>query len=174
MTSGPHKVRIKIGDAEFEAEGSAESVNQQYADFLAALRSAPAGKPSAKHETPLADNGKEGGGDVDAIFSKVFRVDGDSISLNFLPPRTENLDADVLMLLMYAYQATTGQQMILGTELVRAANQSGAGISRVGDSLSIYEEQSYVRRGGVKKGAKYGLTNTGQTKAKEMLMKMAV
>jgi hypothetical protein len=169
MTTGPHRVRIKIGDAEFEAEGSEESVKQQYADFLAAMAARPAATATPKQQAPGGTTPPpDGAGITDDLMASVFKVDGDLISLQFLP-KGENVKADALMLLLYAYATLKNQQMVLGTQLVRAANQSGLGLERVDRSLDGYEGQNLVLKGGVRKGTKYGLNNQGKKKAEELL-----
>lgn len=166
--TGPHKVRIKIGDAEFEAEGSEESVKQQYADFLSAIssRKPETKKPAKPNEQEPLGNGN--GGDLQDIIGRVFKVDGDLISLHFLP-KSETAQSDALMMLLYGYAALKNQQMVLGTQLVRAANQSGLGMDRVDRSLARYENENMILKGGVKKGTRYGLNNLGKTKAEELL-----
>jgi hypothetical protein len=173
MTTGPHKVRIKIGDAEFEAEGSEESVKQQYADFLAAL-SARASTSTPPPSPPPPNGAGASTGDVGTdLINRVFKIDGDLVSLQFLP-KGENVNADALMLILYGYHALKNQQMILGTQLVRAANQSGLGLDRVDRSLDGYEGQNMVLKGGVRKGTKYGLNNQGKKKAEEMLKALPI
>jgi hypothetical protein len=180
MTNGPHKVRIKIGDAEFEAEGSEESVKQQYADFLGALENRRAAPPppvnpaAQKQQAATGENASTTVSSLDAdLLNKVFKLDGDLVSLHFLP-RGDNVRADALMLLLYGYATLKNQAMVLGTQLVRAANQSGLGLDRVDRSLESYESQNMVLRGGVRKGTKYGLNNPGKIRAEELLKALPI
>jgi len=173
MTNSPHKVRIKLGDAEFEAEGTEESVKQQYADFLAALAARPSPTSQQQHAPKPADGKPLPAGSLDAaLMDRVFNLDGDLVSLQFLP-KTETATADALMLLLYAYSTLKNQDMVLGTQLTRAARQSGLGIERVDRSFGKYETESLLLKGGAKKGTKYGLNNQGKVKAQEILNKLA-
>jgi hypothetical protein len=168
--TGPHKVRIKIGDAEFEAEGSEESVKQQYADFLAAL--AVAGPQKAPKADGAKGNNQQDAAEPDkSALTRLFQVDGDLVSLKFLP-KTETATPDALMLLLLGYALLKNQEMVLGTQLTRAARQSGlAKIERVDRAFGKYGDD-FLQRGGAKKGTRYGLNNQGTNKAKELLAMM--
>ena len=162
------KLRVKIGDAEFEAEGSEESVKQDYAEFLGKLeelKKKPSTVNNAQNKIHLPID--LGEADPERV-SRVFKVEDDMVSLTFLP-RTENAQADALMLLLYGYLLLKEQQMVLGTQLTRAANQSGLGMDRVDRSLGQYEAENLVLKGGAKKGTRYGLNNQGKIRAQQIL-----
>ena len=70
-----HKIKVKLGDAEFEAEGAEETVQAQYDQFLTALeRTAQPTKP--KLQTPAAGTqpSTESAGQLARIFE--LRQDG--------------------------------------------------------------------------------------------------
>jgi hypothetical protein len=166
-----HKLRIKIGDAEFEAEGSQESIKLQYDAFLAALAVTP--------RAPAARGGEGGGGidhgggrttteDQDQLIAKAYIGDADKdlVSLRYLP-KGENREADALLLLIYGYSKLKGAEAVLGTQLLRAARQSGLTLDRVDRHVAKYD--SFLRKGGARKGMKYSLNNQGFVKAAELL-----
>ena len=164
--NGQHKLRIKIGDAEFEAEGSEEAVKQQYAEFLAALSTAPAaskklGTADAKTATSQLSEAPDA-----SLISQAFEGEGETISLKFLP-KTETQHPDALLLLLYGYDRLKNQPMVLGTQLLKAAKQSGLQIDRIDRSIAAHE--GLLLRGGTRKGTKYGLNNQGKIKALEVL-----
>lgn len=159
--TGTYKVRVKIGDAEFEAEGPEEIVKQQYADFLGALSA-----PTVAHKQTTEVNNSDGDR---RLIDGAFETDGDVVSLKFLPA-TENQQPDTLILLLYGYEKVKGQPMVLGTQLLKAARKTGLQIDRVDRPIAAHE--SLLLRGGTRKGMKYGLNNLGKAKAAELLKKM--
>jgi hypothetical protein len=180
--SEPYKVRIKIGDAEFEAEGEKATVDAQFAVFMAAMSAQPAAKPSAATPaTPPADNGgngDEGNGAPEpsqdgvldaALLRKAFSNAKDMVSLNALPKSTTK-ESDTLLMLLYGFAELKGQDMVLGTQLIRAARQSGITLERVDRAISKYE--SLLLKGGQRKGQRYGLNNQGKKRAKEMITEL--
>ncbi|HYI47113.1 MAG TPA: hypothetical protein VEX35_01495 [Allosphingosinicella sp.] len=173
--SDPHKVTIKIGDAEFSAEGDKETVAKQFEAFLAALAIAPRASAPAKPAEDLAtDAGNNGSETTDAIdndadsamLKKAFQVAKQVVSLKYLP-RTSQKEADALLLLLYGYAALKGEEQVLGTQLINAARISGVNLDRI--DRTIAKHDSLLLRGGARKGMKYGLNNQGKLKAKEML-----
>jgi hypothetical protein len=168
----PYKVTIKIGDAEFSAEGDKATVDAQFQAFLTALAAVGAVSkgpaPTPAQETPgeaQADNPSLN----DDQLTKAF-IDGkDSVSMNILP-QSQSKAADTLLLLLYGYLHLKDQDMVLGGDLIEAARQSGITLDRV--DRTIAKHSSLLRRSGQRKGAKYGLNNQGIIKAKEMLTAM--
>lgn len=175
--SDPHKVTIKIGDAEFTAEGDKDVVAAQFTAFLAALSAqpAPVAAPAAHAPSTPPAGGGEGNGaasvDLTGDYSpdlvqKAFKVTKDIISLNYLP-KTAQKDSDALLLLLYGYSVLKGQEQVLGTQLIKAVRQSGITLARVDRALARHD--SLLLKGGARKGVKYGLNNQGVKQAKEML-----
>jgi hypothetical protein len=169
-----HKLRIKIGDAEFEASGTEETVKAQFEAFLAAV-GAGAGKTSTpkSQETPPGDkNGEQlsgGAGADDDLLLQAVVVGKDLVSLKYLP-KGDNRDADALLLLLYAYSKLRKEDSVLGTQLLRAAKVSGLSLERVDRTMAKHE--SYILKGGARKGMKYSLNNQGKAKAQELLKQM--
>jgi hypothetical protein len=173
--TGPHKVRVKIGDAEFEAEGGEELVKAQFADFLAALSAKPSQqhKPKANAMEPedgLPDDAGNHNGDASSeLINRAYLPVKDLISLRFLP-KSENQDADTLLLLLYGYEKLKGLDSVLVTQLLRAAKQSGLSLDRIDRASAKYS--SLLLKGGTRKGSKYSLNNQGRAKAIEILKAM--
>jgi type IV pilus biogenesis protein CpaD/CtpE len=169
----PHKVRVKIGDAEFEAEGTEEAVKEQYSRFLDALAKVPPSQTPIDPIVPLEEHparNSDGATEADqALLSHAFVETGDLVSLRFLP-RTENAESDALLAILYGYHALKSQSQVLSTQLARAAAQSGVNVERVVRAMA--KNEAYWRRGGARKGTYYSLNNQGLIKAKEILRKM--
>jgi hypothetical protein len=176
--SEPYKLRIKIGDAEFEAEGDQATVDAQFAAFMAAMSAQPRAAAAPAAATPPApDNGNGGGnggadngqvGDAaDPMVRKAFSTAKDMVSLNVLPNKSPNKEADTLLMLLYGFAILKDQEMVLGTQLIRAARQSGITLERIDRAIAKHE--SLLLKGGQRKGMRYGLNNQGKKEAKEML-----
>ena len=79
-------------------------------------------------------------------------------------------ESDALLLLLYGYAQLRNQDQVLGTQLLRAAKQSGLNLERVDRALSKHE--SLLLKGGARKGTKYSLNNQGRTRAVEIMKAM--
>jgi hypothetical protein len=171
-----HRLKIKIGDAEFEAEGPSALVESQYAQFLEIVRSAPIKQatpaPKGDSTDPKRNNSEldEVPSEVpNEIISRIFKRTGDAISLLSLP-RTENPGADALIALLYGYRRLTAKHNVTGVALMQAARQSGVSIDRVDRVIDARED--FLMIAGAKRGRTYGLNNRGVKFGEELIMKM--
>src|SRR5688500_9414749 len=103
------KLRVKIGQHEFEAEGAPEAVAKQFEDWKALISATPAepGRPSDDAFMRLsraAEEVKTKNGSK-TIPWDVFHVDDkrDLLSLT-VHPTGESRDADALLLLLWGYK----------------------------------------------------------------------
>lgn len=183
-----HKVRIKLGNSEFEAEGDQEKVEEQLQRFLdivskvtslavseaasAPIKPAiaepqpPAAKPdgAAQPAVPSVPNDDR---PPQEVIARTYKTERDMISLRVLP-KSKSYAADTLLLLMYGHYVLKGQHDVLGGHLLAEGNQSGLKMDRVDRVLDAHTE--FVQKGGRRRGARYGLNNRGLQKAKEMLL----
>jgi hypothetical protein len=173
MTSGPHKVRVKIGDAEFEAEGSEETVREQYSSFLAALPAAAQASTKAKgadQSTPDQDAASRDNSPEDAswgaLLARAFKDEDGIVSLR-LHPKGDNRDADALLMIIYGYHALKQVREVPTTHLGRSAAQTGLGLDRIDRVMA--KNEPYCMKGGERKGTYYALNNPGTKRAKELL-----
>jgi hypothetical protein len=162
-------VRMKIGDAEFEADVPADSVQSMYDRFLAAVEKKPAVAPAGAGApvNPAKPNEQRPPGAVDEAFlARVFELRPDGFVTLRALPRGEERDADAFLLILYAYRRLKNEERILGTQLLRSAELSGITNARPGDALNAHE--SLVIRSGLKKGRTYQLNNPGVVRAEEI------
>jgi hypothetical protein len=179
------KIKIRFGQFEFEAEGPTELVQAQYDRFMAAVESAAA-KPvepvpriinrvmgdgvsveDSNSATVTAAGGEAASGAVtDAMINRVFRRDGDTLSLLALP-QGEDGAPDALMLLLYGHQKINNKNSISGYVLLKGARQSGINLERVDDPLA--KRREFVLAAGVRRGRTYSLNNRGVTQAEAIL-----
>ena len=170
----PHKLQVRIGDFEFSAEGSEKAVEQQYARFLKLIE---AGARTPKEpEKPRVENNHSPPPPSHvhdaAKFDRLFAKDAnDRISLRILP-RTDNRDADALLLLLIGYAVCAGKKDIGSTSLMISARQSGLQLDRLDKTLAVH--QQYLTEGGYRRGKKYGLNNQGISRATEIINGMAI
>lgn len=169
-----HRLKIKIGSAEFEAEGPPELVKEQFASFLAALPQASKESPPPAAVAPVAPVETPGITPPPAltlerdVLGRVF-ADGEPLSLMALP-RTDNANPDALLVLLYGYHKLRDEQAVTGTMLMKSAKKSGVPVERVDRSLG--SNAPLINAAGAKKGRKYSLNNRGITAAEGIIRRM--
>lgn len=180
------RVKIKIGNAEFEAEGNPDDVQRQYEAFMEVVgksgaQLAPVVSPAPLAFSPPASAMGAGAatgtvrfegipsGVDDDLLARVFRRDGDALSLLALPT-TDEAKADTLIALLYGFQRLLGRSNTNGYVLIRAARQSGVDIPRV--DTTIAKRSEFVLAAGAKRGRVYSLNNRGMAYAEDLLRRM--
>jgi hypothetical protein len=166
------KIRVKVGDHEFEAEGPRESVELQFQLFKELVGAAPVrtpGQAPPAPKPPVIQTPTQNGGLVDetpdkTVYDRLFSVDGDRLSLHYLP-EGENREANALLILLLGYRIITAQEQVLGGRLMQGLQQSGLTLDRIDRVLDPYIP-SLILKTGIKKGTKYRLTNIGLARAK--------
>lgn len=179
MTSAtPYKVQVRLGQAEFSAEGPEATVREQLASFLQIASIHPAssqdqvgqangnghtngnGKHVEAPMIPAPSSGQEKWVDTrnnGRLFSEDQR--NGLISVRVLP-KTEEREADTLLLILFGFLTIKNQIEVKASVLLKSAQQSGVNsVSRIDTILDKYA--SLVRRGGIKRGSWYALTNPG-------------
>jgi hypothetical protein len=164
-----HRIKVKIGNAEFEAEGGAEDVKAQYEAFLALLKSSP-----STHSPPTTRDPEQERPDAasldDALLSRVFQTGKDGVVSLKVLPRSEQREADALLLLLFGYRRIQKVDNVFGTQLAKAARASGIGVERIDRTLDTHA--SLFIRGGRRRGAKYTLNNQGVAAAERLVRKI--
>lgn len=161
-----HRIKVKLGDAEFDAEGKAETVQAQYDAFLKLVASLP--RPEAATPKPnLAKATPSGGIEIaDAAMDRIFRR-GEVLSLAALPSG-EDMEADTMLVLLYGYLKIQSEQTVTGTTLRKSALVSGVNIERA-DRIMNALIPDYVLAAGVRKARRYQLNNRGLTRAEGII-----
>jgi hypothetical protein len=177
------RLKMKIGEAEFEADVPENEVQPMYQQFLSMLeRRSQAAVPlpasaKADHKPPIEATIRAGSaaqahqalGDTfdDTLLARIFelRQDG-AVTLKVLPPTGPDTNADAMLLLLYGYRRLKNEDYVLATQLFRAAAQSGITLRR---PVNAYMRNSrFVIRGGQRKGSHYALSSHGLAMAKEI------
>ena len=174
------RLKMKIGEAEFEADVPENEVQPMYYQFLSMLErrsqaAVPLSGAGAKPDQgPAVEVTVQAGSSVqslgetfdDAFLARIFdlREDG-AVTLKVLPTGPDT-NADAMLLLLYGYQRLKNEEYVLATQLFRAAAQSGITLRR---SVNEYMRNSrFVIRGGQRKGSHYTLSSHGLAMAKEI------
>jgi hypothetical protein len=167
------RIKMKIGDAEFEADVPADQVQSMYDQFLAALEKRPAAPPAAAAaaaHAPVLPEAPSVGGFDQGMLQRIFDLRADGMVTLRLLPKGDNKEADAFLLILFGYRRLKNEEVVMATQLLRAAELSGLTAYRPAHALAVHER--FVIRGGQKKGSTYALNNQGVTKAEEIAAKI--
>lgn len=172
-----YKLHIKIGNAEFSAEGPQEVVQQQFEAFKALLERAPVTRTGQGLGSGKGTMGQEGtpeGGPDLGDLQNLFKVEDKNgrtlLTLRFLPQEDRAPDSMLLLLLGYK---RLGMDEVPVTVLKECMDRSGASVSRVDrTAFAPLERANLAKRSGKGKASQYWLTNPGITRAEEIAGKM--
>lgn len=157
------KIRIKIGDHEFEAEGPSEIVKAQFETFKQLLETVST-KPSIV--LPLVDTKDEHNHDntessAHVPLEKTLRVTGRVVSLTAIPTSTE----DAALLIMLGHKDLRNNESVTGQELGDGLSLSGRPVPRTDRLMDKPIAANFVLKTGYKRSVRYRLTNLGHQKA---------
>jgi len=163
-----NKLKIRIGDFEFEAEGPSEVVQAQLAAFKELLAT-----PQAKSKKQSEESDQSGGTEQlqktsassgPIALDKILKVEGRVVSLT---AHTSSLE-DALMLLLLGQKTFRSNDGVTGSELVDGLRRSGQSTNHMGRTLDKIESEGSIIITGAHRGKKYRMTNTGVTKAQQI------
>lgn len=154
------KLKLKIGDHEFEAEGPTEVVQAQFAAFRELVASLP-----AKTERPLITpdpqppptQATKDGPDLD----KITKVDGRVVSLTARGASVE----DEILLVLFGQKVLRDNDSVTGSEVIDGLRTTGRTLTRVDYQLDKLTTAGDVITIGVGRARRYRLTNQGFSKA---------
>src|ERR1017187_734970 len=157
------RIKVRIGEHEFEAEGPVDIVQSQFDAFKEIISLAPRTKPTASSpDTQQIQENKH----VNITFShiqleKILHVNGRIVSLTALPASTE----EAALLVMLGHKDMRNNLSVTGQEIGDGLAQSGRPVPRVDRLLDKAIDQALVLKSGIKRGTRYRLTNQGHAKA---------
>ena len=164
-----HRMKVKLGSNEFEAEGDPALVKKQWEEFKAIVAQLPKEPAVDKPSTPSPHKpGITHGTIPKTILDRVFRP-GDPLSL-MDTPKTDNAEADALLVLIYGHTEMVGQPEVTAAALAKSASKTGIDVYRIGRTLAAKE--ALIRSSGVKKGTRYSLNNRGIAEAEKLIKAM--
>ncbi len=158
-----YKLKVKVGDHEFEADGPAETVKEQFEAFKDLIASLPKNKIettviSAPIQPPVIPPA------IPAIATnvdRIFRAEGRVVSLT-VPPTSET---DAVLLVLYGQRHYRKNDNPTGGEIIDGMEQSGYRTPRIDRILAGLSEEGAVIITGAHRGKRYRLTNQGHTRA---------
>ncbi len=160
-----NKLRIKIGDHEFEAEGPPEVVQAQLAAFKELVASTPALRKQNESVTDeVQDTQAQRQPNAPLTLDKIIKIDGRVASLTAQPNSLE----DALLLLLLGQKTFRNNDGVTGGEIVnglKVSGQSNDGTPRI---LKKLASEGSVIITGAHRGKRYRLTNQGVSKAQEV------
>ena len=165
---GSHRIKIKIGPYEFEAEGSAVVVQSQFDAFKELIASAP--PPPAAPTAPMADQRADGsatsaGTIPDQSLGKIMKLDGRIVSFT-VPPKSLS---DAVLLLLLGQKLLRGNDSVSGAEMVDGMTATGGMNGARSDRLlERAAKDGDVIVIGERRAKRYRLTNTGLAKARQL------
>jgi len=180
------RLKMKVGEAEFEADVPENKVQPMYAQFLFMLerrnqppvRAVTDGAEPCKRETDTqatfrigwADDPDFGETFDQALLTRIFDLRQDGVVRLKVLPRGPDKNADAILLLLYGYHRLKNATCVLATELFRAAEGSGISLQR--PAKELVRNGRFVYRGGQRKGSHYSLNDQGLAMARELAAKM--
>lgn len=170
-----YRLRIKIGDCEFEAEGSQEIVERQFSEFKELLKSPPV----SNHQESNNNGGGANEGNAPKLITpvffatnqywKTFKFDEKRNLLSLsIKPMGDAAQADAILLLLFGYKFLKEQDEVIVTQLKDGLEQSGFSVNRIDRVIAPYVRSLFVIKTGKAKGGRYRLTNSGTTKAQTL------
>lgn len=162
-----HKIRVKFGEHEFEAEGEQSAVEAQFAKFIemVGVQNLAAGAVGKQDQVKQSQAKHHRAAPAEVPLERVFRT-GETVSLLALP-KSDNPEADALLMLIFGFQRLQSEATVPSTWLMKAAKQSGIRVDRIDRYINAREE--FFNVAGLRKGRRYSLNNRGIRHVEELL-----
>jgi hypothetical protein len=154
------KIRVKVGEHEFEAEGTTESVQAQFLAFQS-LISGIANRPTQGEPADIAQVVAVKSDPSHVPLARIMRVQGRVVSLTALPTAIE----DAALLIMLGNRELRDNEAATGQEIGDGLAQSGRPVVRVDRIVGKLIEDAFVLKSGIKRSSRYRLSNSGHQKA---------
>jgi hypothetical protein len=158
-----YRIKVKIGDNEFEAEGSPEIVKAQFDAFRDLISSLP-----SRNDTPTAPTVQQPAliqqvaqDQEQPNFERMFKVQGRVVSLTALPVSV----VDAVLLTLFGQRTFRNNDSITGAEIKDGLVQSGYRLDRVDRLVDKLTADGLVIKIGTGKASRYRLTNQGLARA---------
>jgi hypothetical protein len=152
-----YRIKVKIGEHEFEAEGPAELVKEQFEAFKGIIATSPRRSDTGSKQPKPGDIPPDG----ELQLEKISKVDGRLVSLT-IKPEAETTAAILIMLAQKTYRSN---DTVTASEIKDGLEQSGYRPGRIDRLMQPLVDEGSVVRIGVRKGARYRFTNQGLGKA---------
>ena len=159
---GSSRLKIKIGDHEFEAEGPAETVQAQFRVFKELIAKTPERKGLEPGEPlqppPVPKNNSQ------LRLDSIMKTEGRVVSLT----ARANLLEDAILLIILGQKTFRSIDGVTGSEIVDGLKVSGQPADRIDRVITKLADDGHVIITGVRRAKRYRLTNQGLAKAQEI------
>src|SRR5215471_5485106 len=164
-----YRLKIKIGEHEFEAEGPVEMVQAQFETFKELVSTAPAKVQPPPQSIPEAQSGQTNGGDLNQLnLEKIMRVDGRVVSLTISVDKVH----DAIMLILLGQRQFRSNDAVTGGEILEGLRESGRPMDRADRILLSLHAEGLLIAVGQHRSRTYRLTNSGVARAREIARNM--
>lgn len=165
-----NKLKMRIGEHEFEAEGPPDVVKEQLAAFrelVETWKQTPSAPPQPQPSVPRPAAQTLGRGDQsELMLSKIMRNEGRIVSLT---ARGASLEDEILLLLL-GQRTMRSNDSVSGAEILDGLRLTGRTVNRIDYQLDKMTDAGDVITVGANRGRRYRLTNQGLAKAQELAM----
>ena len=161
-----YRLKIKIGDNEFEAEGSESTVKAQFEAFRDLVLNAPVNvqpppKPANNNPQVLDTNSNN---TTDEHLERIMNVDKRVVSLTIKPSGVD----EAILLLLYGQKVLRDNSSVTGAEIIEGLETTGLRVARIDRNMEKAGEEGDVIVIGQRRSKRYRLTNQGITKARDI------
>src|SRR5579863_369223 len=168
----PYRLKIKVGPHEFEAEGSAEDVREQFQAFkemIAVVPVTPAPNPqTTPPPVPITDGATPEKTDVpsgDLALSKIMKLEGRTISLTVRPKTL----VEAILLILLGQKLLRQNDSVTGAEILDGLKTTGGlAFGRIDRVMENIGKDGDVIVTGENRGKRYRMTNAGVAKARRL------
>lgn len=155
-------LKMKVGEHEFAAEGSADFVEKQLAKFETLIASLPAKTPDIVLHDLVPDPAAPSFlPSPSSEIMKIFEKDGRVVSLTAKP----SSESEAALLILLGQKALRENEFATGGEIKEGLEQSGYKPLRVDRMMDGFVSEGLVMINGKNRGKKYRLSNPGLAKA---------
>lgn len=155
-----YKLKIKIGEHEFEAEGPTEVVQAQFEAFRELVSATPA-RPASSQSTPVITTPVT---NDELKLERVMRHEGRVVSLTARGASVE----DEIMLVLLGQKLLRDNDSVTGGEIIDGLRLTGRTMNRVDYQLDKMTDAGEVITIGTGRARRYRLTNQGLTKGRDL------
>ena len=159
---GSSRLKIKIGDHEFEAEGPAETVQAQFRVFKELIAKTPERKGLEPGEPPPPPPVPKNNSQL--RLDSIMKTEGRVVSLT----ARANLLEDAILLIILGQKTFRSIDGVTGSEIVDGLKVSGQPADRIDRVITKLADDGHVIITGVRRAKRYRLTNQGLAKAQEI------
>jgi hypothetical protein len=168
----PYRLKIKVGQHEFEAEGSPVDVREQFQAFKEMIAGVPLIADPSPQTSPAQDqNRTETPADKQDVplselpLAKIMKVDGRTVSLTIRP---KTLDDGILLILL-GQKALRQNDSVTGSEIIDGLKTTGGlSFGRIDRVMEKIGKDGDIIVTGENRGKRYRMTNAGVTKTRQI------